>query len=306
MERMQFVLNEIIAERTRQETEWGVHEYQLWSDPVNGVEPGAPRARSMEIPEHVLFNKRFRAAKLVMKTAGWLDIIFQEFAEAVEAADENEARTALVRLAALAVNAVETIDRRRVQDIGSRLPGAPLLQTLHSVWTPAGECALGPNRPAMTIIPIAEFGCFQLTSRWRHTCGAPHETGSHWYYVDHRPADSKTDSQCATMRGELSDWIGFAGAIRGWPHDMHQDISSIADWRALWDAAITQACEDAGEPNRYRNQAWIVAPEAAALLAKHATNHMPAAFRQPMTKWADTYIEWARNSGVHYLEYNNT
>lgn len=298
-DRMKTILNEIVAERVRQDAKWGVQEHDLWGQWLASVQPGELRALILRIPTQadakISCNRR-----LAEKSAGWLDIMLEEFAEVAEADSEAAARTELIQLAAVVVNALEAIDRRRAQRNKSRLPGARVLPSFDGVWTPAGKCELGPDSPVITEVPIAEMGPLQLRHLWRHICGTEPKTGTHWSYVDHRPDNSNEDSQCVSFDHSKSAWFGVALAICDAP-GLVVDASSLADWHARWMAAIAK---DNSEQVVCRK--WDIDRKAAALLAKHCASSAPATLRPMLTHWANNYIALAEHLGVHYLEYSNT
>lgn len=298
-DRMQTILNEIVAERVRQDAKWGVQEHELWGKWLAPVPLGELRAIVMRVPTQA-DAKISCDRRLAENSAGWLDIILEEFAEVAEADSEAAARAELIQLAAVVVNSLEAIDRRRAQRNNSRLPGAPKLPSLQNIWTSAGKVELGPNSPVLTVVPIAEFGCFQLRYYSRHICGTAPETGAHWFYVDHRPNNSNEDSRCVNFSASKEAWFGVALAICESPGPVVY-ATSFEDWQAAWIAAIAN-----DNTEKVACKPWNIDIKAAALLAKHCASSAPENLRPRLRHWASNYISLSEHQGVHYLEYDNT
>lgn len=106
------VLFEVARERSRQDAKWGTQNHPL-VDPVLLHRPHTRMAEEFEIPTAL------RATQLCQGAAArgevtWAHILVEEVAEFVAAAqhDQAEARAELVQVAAVAIAAVEAIDRR--------------------------------------------------------------------------------------------------------------------------------------------------------------------------------------------------
>lgn len=106
------VLQEVWGERDRQDAKWG---QQNW--PV-GNTPSENRILAEGMAKHSCDSK------LADKTATWVDILNEEFTEFAAAVDEDEARTELLQVAAVAVAAVERIDRLRRDRVQADLNSA--------------------------------------------------------------------------------------------------------------------------------------------------------------------------------------
>lgn len=102
-DRTEGVLDEVADERTRQVTKWGVQTRPT------GASSAFMRARD-------LAQKR-TDAKMKDGTATWHDILFEEFMEAISEEDAAKMRVELIQLAAVAVSAVEDIDRKEAGEL---------------------------------------------------------------------------------------------------------------------------------------------------------------------------------------------
>ncbi len=109
------VMSEVAAERQRQDQKWGVQNHPL-VDALLRDRPHTRMAEEYEVPTAL------RATQLCQIAAHrgevtWMHIALEELCEFMAAAqhtdDETEARAELVQLAAVAVAAIECIDRRR-------------------------------------------------------------------------------------------------------------------------------------------------------------------------------------------------
>lgn len=108
------VANEVLAERERQHARWGVQDY-----PLVHADPGARwslTSYGIWLPVRTL---QARCAERFARGVGaWADILVEEVAEALDAAAHGDlaaARAELVQVAAVAVSAVESIDRTEGQ-----------------------------------------------------------------------------------------------------------------------------------------------------------------------------------------------
>lgn len=111
------VLDEVRAERARQDEKWGVQDHPD-DDPTawwyNSRDRGARerRAAELEVPsEHRAQFLTESAAR--MRAVTWGHILVEELAEAVDAIGDSSAlRAELIQVAAVAVAWIEAIDRR--------------------------------------------------------------------------------------------------------------------------------------------------------------------------------------------------
>lgn len=96
------VLAEVEAERTRQDAKWGQQDHPFKRDGKRyDVTLGSRQARYR-------CDKRFGEKK-----GSFADILLEEVYEAIDALDDHEARKELVQVAAVAVAAIQAIDRRQ-------------------------------------------------------------------------------------------------------------------------------------------------------------------------------------------------
>lgn len=109
---MRSVLEEVAAERARQDAKWGVqnhpddHDDSWWFGRTDH-DAASRRCQEYEIPTDV------RAKFLCRSIGTWPAILVEEVAEAVSAIGADAAlRAELVQVAAVAVAWVEAIDRR--------------------------------------------------------------------------------------------------------------------------------------------------------------------------------------------------
>lgn len=108
------VLEEIAAERARQDAKWGEQNHPN----VNPVLARDPAIQPYQIAVFHEVPTAFLARNLCDErhgrgTGSWTDIAVEEFAEAVEKfADDKACREELVQLAAVLVAWIECIDRR--------------------------------------------------------------------------------------------------------------------------------------------------------------------------------------------------
>ena len=98
------VLMEVEYERRRQDVKWGEQNWPL----------GNESSRLSRWLERRV--KRRVDLSLKNKTATWLGIIHEEFAEFRAQDDDEAARTELIQLAAVAVAAAEALDRKRASE----------------------------------------------------------------------------------------------------------------------------------------------------------------------------------------------
>lgn len=98
---------EISAERARQEARWGRQDHP-WHPPGLSAESARHELRIPSSTE----AKDYVAALADYGLLSWSAILLEEIAEAVDEDDETIARRELVQVAAVAVAAVEAIDRR--------------------------------------------------------------------------------------------------------------------------------------------------------------------------------------------------
>lgn len=96
------VLAEVDTERTRQEVKWGQQDHRF--------------VRATHRYNCTLGSEgaRWRCEKRFSEGEGsYADILLEEVYEAIDAATEAEARAELVQVAAVAVSAIQAIDRRQ-------------------------------------------------------------------------------------------------------------------------------------------------------------------------------------------------
>lgn len=95
----QSIFVELNAERERQDAKWGE---QNWED-------GTGHTHYRRQAEAC---KRICEIKFQQKTGTWLDILNEEFYEAMAESNVNELRAELIQVAAVCINWIEAIDRR--------------------------------------------------------------------------------------------------------------------------------------------------------------------------------------------------
>ena len=111
------VLDEVAAERQRQDACWGQQNHPSFPTPLYGIPAYDAEARALYygVPEESdakwMCEERFGIGE---GTYG--DIFIEEVAEAIGAADEDRLREELVQCAAVAVAWIEAIDRRKAQE----------------------------------------------------------------------------------------------------------------------------------------------------------------------------------------------
>lgn len=102
------VIDEVVAERVRQDAKWGEQNHP------DGVGPNSPRHQLSSITNSRYAGYR-RSECQRMFAAGvgtWMDILEEEVAEAYAAPTVDELRDELIQVAAVAVAWIEAIDRR--------------------------------------------------------------------------------------------------------------------------------------------------------------------------------------------------
>jgi hypothetical protein len=95
------VLAEVEAERTRQDAKWGQQDHAWVGAGMRYEAPSSEVARA---------RCEYRFA---LRTGTYADILLEEVYEAIDALDDHEARKELVQVAAVAVAAIQAIDRRQ-------------------------------------------------------------------------------------------------------------------------------------------------------------------------------------------------
>lgn len=101
------VLEEIAAERARQNAKWGEQNHP---DGTGAETEPVPLWRADDFAEWAK-NKTDLMARF--GTVTWRDILLEEVAEALEEEDADALRAELIQVAAVATQWVEAIDRRR-------------------------------------------------------------------------------------------------------------------------------------------------------------------------------------------------
>jgi len=102
------ILDEIKAERVRQDAKWGEQNHPSISLGIDGPQAQADFYR---IPREAK-AKEMCEANARAGTVSYTHIALEEFCEAVEAPDDKARREELVQLAAVVVAWIEAIDRR--------------------------------------------------------------------------------------------------------------------------------------------------------------------------------------------------
>lgn len=106
------VLNEVLAERVRQDEKWGEQNwpnFPKWA--VNDVH----RAMHYGIPTEAM-AKAQTESRFKHLAGTYADILIEEVAEAIGAHDDDALREELVQVAAVAVAWIEAIDRRKARE----------------------------------------------------------------------------------------------------------------------------------------------------------------------------------------------
>lgn len=106
------VLNEVLAERIRQDEKWGE---QNWPSFPEWAVHAIHRAHYYGVPPEAL-AKRATEMRFANRVGTYGDIFIEEVAEAIGAPDEDHLREELVQVAAVAVAWVEAIDRRKAKE----------------------------------------------------------------------------------------------------------------------------------------------------------------------------------------------
>lgn len=107
------VLEEVSEERARQDQKWGEQNHP------NGTGDDRRLLGVIDLPTWgtICYNARQRADRLnATGRATYLDILLEEVAEALSESDPDRLRAELIQIAAVAVQWVEAIDRRRVTE----------------------------------------------------------------------------------------------------------------------------------------------------------------------------------------------
>lgn len=105
------VLNEVLAERVRQDEKWGE---QNWPSFVSGLGTyGRSAHYGVRREENA---KRFCEGRFRQGVGTYADIFVEEVAEAIGAETEDHLREELVQVAAVAVAWIEAIDRRKAKE----------------------------------------------------------------------------------------------------------------------------------------------------------------------------------------------
>lgn len=109
---LSLIMSEVAAERTRQDAKWGEQNHPL-VDPLLLSRPHTRMAEEYEIPTVLRAIQACQIAA-ARDTLTWAHILVEEVAEFVASAqhDPAEARAELVQVAAVAIAAIEAIDRR--------------------------------------------------------------------------------------------------------------------------------------------------------------------------------------------------
>ncbi|MCU0688033.1 MAG: hypothetical protein MUF34_38280 [Polyangiaceae bacterium] len=110
------VLDEVAAERARQEAKWGQCDYPSVGPEFEGNRTGQACAHYGLPPEQIAKRRTDEADQRGAVT--FAHVAVEELAEALSAPDEGARREELVQLAAVAVKWIEAIDRRRAAGVG--------------------------------------------------------------------------------------------------------------------------------------------------------------------------------------------
>lgn len=116
MQSLDVVLEEVRAERARQDEKWGEQNHPDGTGPESRPFHRTDINLDLRIGRevgHILRAKCERA--FISGTGTWLDILLEEIGEAIAAAEPGRLRVELVQAAAVIVAWIETIDRRARQ-----------------------------------------------------------------------------------------------------------------------------------------------------------------------------------------------
>lgn len=105
------VANELLAEREAQFRKWGVQDYPLVHTTPQG-ERYTLSSYGLWLPVVALQSRC--ESRFARGVGSWADVLVEELAEALDAASRGDvagARRELVQLGAVAVSAVESVDR---------------------------------------------------------------------------------------------------------------------------------------------------------------------------------------------------
>jgi hypothetical protein len=102
------VLGEVDTERTRQEMKWGQQDHPFANRRESYSVPHLYNHRSLSSLARDRCDQRFKEG-----SGTYADILLEEVYEAIDALDDHEARKELVQVAAVAVAAIQAIDRRQ-------------------------------------------------------------------------------------------------------------------------------------------------------------------------------------------------
>lgn len=104
--KMAEVLDEVEAERIRQDAKWGEQNHE---NGTGTLSDGAPHSEVIDIMKHTKKRCDEAAAE---KTLTWEHILTEEYFEAMAETDPKLLRAELVQVAAVAVSWIEAIDRK--------------------------------------------------------------------------------------------------------------------------------------------------------------------------------------------------
>ena len=105
------ILNEIAAERARQDEKWGEQNHP---DGTGEYVEAVPLWPAGDLAD---FAKNETDVLAQAGFVSWRNILFEEVCEAFAEADVEKLRTELVQVAAVAAQWVEAIDRRRAPEV---------------------------------------------------------------------------------------------------------------------------------------------------------------------------------------------
>lgn len=109
------VLNEVLAERIRQDEKWGEQNWPSFVDGMAGRVRNGYRAAYYGVPTEAQ-AKYVTEVHFKERVGTYADIFVEEVAEAIGAPDEDHLREELVQVAAVAVAWIEAIDRRKAKE----------------------------------------------------------------------------------------------------------------------------------------------------------------------------------------------